>query len=105
MCGFSQFIFDCVCVHICNFIILDCVSGGTVGRKRSFFIALSDKEQLRVDYKNKPSSLARETLFTLYGRDTFRVLSVTGRGCKKGTYAIAKNVLESICGKLVNSRV
>lgn len=49
-------------------------------------IAATDKDELNVDYRNKASTLVRETLFRLYGRDVFHTLAVTGAGHKPGTY-------------------
>ena len=63
---------------------------------KGVYIALSDKEQLKVDFRNKPTALARETLFTLYGKDAFQVLNVTVRGQKKGAYAIPDKVLKAV---------
>lgn len=62
-------------------------------------IPLAVKDQLKVDFKNKPSSLAKETLFALYGKDVFKILSVTGRGQNNGTYGIDEGVLKAVASK------
>ncbi|KAK3925966.1 Chromodomain-helicase-DNA-binding protein Mi-2-like protein, partial [Frankliniella fusca] len=60
------------------------------------FIPLSIKEQLKVDFKNRPNLLAKNTLFALYGSDTFRTHKVTGRGNTPGTFTIANDVLVTV---------
>jgi hypothetical protein len=62
-------------------------------------IAASEKDQLKVDYRNKAASLAKETLFALFGKEVFRTLNVTAIGQKEGTYAIRDNVKQAIIGK------
>jgi len=54
---------------------------------------------LKLDYKNKPSSLVRETLFVLYGKDAFKTHIVTGRGTKPGSFGVADAVLKALYGK------
>ena len=68
---------------------------------KGVFISLSEKEQLKVDLRNKPTSLARETLFALYGRDVFQVLTITARGQKKGSYTFPDSVLKAVCGMFI----
>ncbi|KAK3916378.1 Sensory neuron membrane protein 1 [Frankliniella fusca] len=60
-------------------------------------IPMAVKDQLKVDFYNKPNALARETLFALYGKEAFRTLRVNGRGTKKGTYGVHDDVLKAIC--------
>ncbi|KAK3918355.1 Homeobox protein DLL-3 [Frankliniella fusca] len=60
-------------------------------------IPMAVKEQLKVDYFNKPTALARETLFALFGMDAFRTVLVTGRGNRVGSYGIPDDVIKSIC--------
>ncbi|KAK3928380.1 hypothetical protein KUF71_016627 [Frankliniella fusca] len=61
------------------------------------FISASQKDQLKVDFRNKPTGLVRETLFALYGKQAFSVLTVTGKGKKKGAYTTPDNVNKAIC--------
>lgn len=63
------------------------------------YIPLSIKEQLKVDYKDKPNMLAKNTLFALYGREAFRTHQVTGRGNKSGTYSVEPDELKAVLGK------
>ncbi|XP_034247755.1 proline-rich protein HaeIII subfamily 1-like [Thrips palmi] len=72
--------------------------------KVPIYIASSDKDMLKVDFKNKPASLIRETLFSLYGTEVFRTRLVTGRGNNPGTYGIRYDVLKSIYA-FVNNHV
>jgi len=62
-------------------------------------IPLSIKEQLKVDYKDKPTMLAKNTFFALYGKDAFRTHQVTGRSRKSGTYSVAEDVLKAVLCK------
>ncbi|KAK3920576.1 Dynein heavy chain-like protein [Frankliniella fusca] len=71
---------------------------------KGVFLRRVDRDQLRVDFRNKPKLLARETLFAFYGKETFQLLNVTGRGRKAGTYTIPKPVLTSVCS-FVNKNV
>lgn len=64
------------------------------------YVSATDKDILKLDFKNKPSALIRETLFLLYGKDVFRTQLVTGRGNKPGTYGLEDNVLKAVYGKL-----
>ncbi|KAJ1521747.1 hypothetical protein ONE63_003383 [Megalurothrips usitatus] len=66
------------------------------------FIAASEKDQLKVDYRNKAASLAKETLFALFGKEVFRTLNVTAIGQKPGTYAIREDVKKAIIGKFIH---
>lgn len=68
--------------------------------KVNVFISSTDKDMIRMDFKNKPSALIRETLFALYGKDVFTTHVVTGRGNKPGTYGIGDGVLKALYGKL-----
>ncbi|KAK3916203.1 putative DNA-directed RNA polymerase subunit delta [Frankliniella fusca] len=56
------------------------------------------KDQLKVDFRNKASSLIRETLYALYGKEPFQTLTITGRGNKPGTYGIEESVLTALTG-------
>ncbi|KAK3920364.1 Annexin C1 [Frankliniella fusca] len=60
------------------------------------YIKSSAKDEIRVDFKNKPSSLVRETLYALYGKEQFKVLQVTARGIKRGSYGIQEDVLKAL---------
>ncbi|KAJ1518896.1 hypothetical protein ONE63_011496 [Megalurothrips usitatus] len=68
---------------------------------KDVMISSTTKDQLKVHYRNKATSLARETLFALYGKEPFKVLSVTGKGLKKGSFTIPKDVQSVVCS-LVN---
>ncbi|KAK3933165.1 Suppressor of smlA [Frankliniella fusca] len=70
----------------------------------NIFICASDKDMLKLDYKNKPSSLVRETLFVLYGKDALKTHIVTGRGTKPGSFGVADAVLQALYG-FVNHNV
>ncbi|KAK3922481.1 Dihydrofolate synthase/folylpolyglutamate synthase [Frankliniella fusca] len=56
-------------------------------------ISRAVKDQIKVDFVNKPSALIRETLFALFGKQPFRTLAITARGNKPGTYGIEESVL------------
>lgn len=57
------------------------------------------KNQLSVDYANKPQMLAKETLFALYGKENFEKLHVTGRGQVAGSFTVHNNVQKAVCCK------
>lgn len=65
---------------------------------KGVFIASSDKETLRVDFRNKAPSLIRETLYILYGKKAFQTFHVTARGQKQGSYGIQEDVLKALHG-------
>ncbi|KAK3933181.1 Microtubule-actin cross-linking factor 1, isoforms 1/2/3/5, partial [Frankliniella fusca] len=71
---------------------------------KGVFLSKTDRDQLRVDFKNKPLLLARKTLFALYGREAFQMLKVTGKGMKEGSYTIRRSVLTAVC-RFVNNNV
>lgn len=66
---------------------------------RGVFISASKKDELKVDYRNKPTTLVRETLYALFGPDAFRLNNVTGRGSKQGTCGIKEDVLRAVSSK------
>jgi len=57
------------------------------------------KDALKADFENKPSSLIRETLYELFGKEAFATCTVTSRGKRFGTYGIEDNVLLALWGK------
>lgn len=69
-----------------------------LSRGLGVYIATSEKEQLKVDYRNRPALLLRETLFVLFGKEAFKD-SVTARGTKLGSQGIDESVLKAVCGK------
>ncbi|KAK3916167.1 putative MFS-type transporter, partial [Frankliniella fusca] len=84
--------------------IPDTVKKVELSSNRGVFIAQSDKEEIRVDFKNKSSALCREALFCLYGKEVFQTHNVTARGLKRGSYGIEEKVLKSVL-ELVNHNV
>jgi len=63
------------------------------------FIAVADKNQLKVDFSNQPKRLLMETLYILYGHDVFKTLQVTARGSRAGSYSPETKVFDALVGK------
>lgn len=57
------------------------------------------KDQLKVDFANKPSPMIRETLYALYGKDILRSANVTARGIKSNSVGFEDNVLRALLCK------
>ncbi|KAJ1519193.1 hypothetical protein ONE63_011201 [Megalurothrips usitatus] len=55
-----------------------------------------ESAQVKVDFKDKASSMVREVLFALFGKEPFRTLNITARGQKEGSYGIPENVLLAV---------
>jgi len=60
------------------------------------YIPTAVKNQIKVDFTGQPKRLLMETLFALYGQDSFEAVTVTARGNKAGTYGIEPNVLKAV---------
>ncbi|XP_034244887.1 uncharacterized protein LOC117647291 [Thrips palmi] len=69
---------------------------------KGVYISQTKRDQLKVDFANKPPLLARETLFALFGEETFKMLHVTAKGQKSGSYGIPPNVLTALLAFINN---
>ena len=62
------------------------------------FIPTARKNQIKVDNAHRPYLIARDALFTLFGRNAFKTATVTARGKGQGTFGISPEVLEAVLG-------